>query len=259
MIRAILVSMKNAIISTIKYGAVIGAGFLFSVQTSLAALALTPAATTVVNDSSAIIIAKVSDAGRNNTTVWFEWGLTSNLENPIVGMRDIYNEGYFQGYLTDLKPGTTYYFRAVAMLDSEKVTSPIATFTTDGGDAPIVAVPTVTIKDTTPMAQTNKTTVVTPSATTKKTIVKETAVTEASKVVIAPSEVATTPSVSATNAASVLGIGDSVFPTTLIGWILLFISILAAVILAHMIYVSNEKRKKALEEQAKIKMVPAVA
>lgn len=255
--------MKNIIISTIKYGAVIGAGFLFSVQTSLAALVLTPATATAVNNSSAIIVAKVSNAGRNNTTVWFEWGTTSNLENPIVGMRDIYNEGYFQWYLTDLKPGTTYYFRAVAMLDSEKVTSPISTFTTDGGEDPIVAatvtVPAVTIKDTAKVAQTNKTTVVTPTATSKKTVVKEVAVAEASKVVIAPSEVATAPSVSATNAASVLGIGDSVFPTTLIGWILLFISILAAVILAHMIYVSNEKRKKALEEQAKIKMVPAVA
>lgn len=255
--------MKKIIISTIKYGVVIGAGFLFSAQTSFAALVLTPATVSAVSDSSAIFVAKVSNAGRNNTTVWFEWGTTSNLENPIVGMRDIYNEGYFQWYLTDLKPGTTYYFRAVAMLDSEKVTSPIATFTTDGGVVPVVAaiveVPTVTIKDIATTAQTDKTVTVSSPVTSKKTAVKETATAEVSKAVVAPGEVATAPSVSAANTASVLGIGDSVFPTTLTGWILLFIIILVTVILMHMIYESNEKRKKALEEQAKMKMIPAVA
>lgn len=255
--------MKNAIISTIKYGAVIGAGFLFSAQPSLAALVLTPATASAVSDSSAILVAKVSNAGHNNTTVWFEWGTNSNLENPIVGMRDIYSEGYFQWYLTELKPGTKYYFRAVAMLDSEKVTSPIATFTTDGGAAPAVVatveVPTVMVKDIAPTAQTDKAVTVSSPVVSKKTVVKETATTEASKVVVAPSEAATAPSVSVANAASVLGVGNGIFPTTLTGWILLFIIILVTVILMHMIYESNEKRKKVLEEQAKMKMIPAIA
>lgn len=238
--------MKNIIISTIgliKYGIVMGAGFLSFAQISFAAPVLTPATVSGVSRTSAILVAKVSNAGKNNVSVWFEWGETSSLEKTPAGIRDIYGEGYFQGNLSDLKEGTTYYFRAVAMLGSEKVTSPTSTFTTDGGATPVavatIEAPTVTIK--------------------KDTAVKEvTSVAKVSKVSIAPKETTTVAPVSNANIASVIGAGDGVLPGTLIGWLLLFISILIAVIIIHTIYLQNVQRKKALE-QAKMKMTPAVA
>lgn len=233
-----------------------GAGFFSFAQISFAAPVLTPATVSGVSRTSAILVAKVSDAGKNNVSVWFEWGETSSLEKTPVGIRDIYGEGYFQGNLSDLKEGTTYYFRAVAMLGGEKVTSSTSTFTTDGGTKSVAetsAENTVTTtKDDTQTAV---------SAQPKKTVsapVEEKVATATNKDVVIATINTKSVSVADTNIASVLGAGNGVLPGTLIGWLVLFIAILAVVILVHMIYTQKVERKKALE-QAKTKMSPIVA
>lgn len=248
--------MKNIIISTIKYGIVMGAGFFSFAQISLAAPVLTPATVSGVSRTSAILVAKVSNAGAHNVSVWFEWGETSSLEKTPAGMRDIYGEGYFQGNLSGLKEGNTYYYRAVAMMDGAQVTSATGTFTTDGGAA---AVAKTSAEDTTTAVKNDTQTTVSPQ--TKKTTsapAEEKAATATDKDAVVATINTKSVSVTDTNIASVLGAGNGVLPGTLIGWLVLFIAILTVVILAHMIYTQNIERKKALE-QAKMKMTPAVA
>lgn len=257
--------MKNIIISTIKYGIVVGAGLLSFAQTSLAAPVLTPATVSGITRTSAILVAKVSNGGTNNVSVWFEWGETASLEKTPVGVRDIYGEGYFQGNLYELKEGTTYYFRAVAMLGGEKVTSPIGTFKTDGGVTPSVTTsatdqPVVTTKSetqTTAPAQTAKTTTSVSRTTTSAAKTTE-ATPKTAEVAVAPAKTTASAITANANIASIIGAGDGVLPGTLIGWLLLFITILIAVIIVHTIHLQNVQRKKALE-QAKMKAVPVAA
>lgn len=259
--------MKNIIISTIKYGIVMGAGLLSFAQTSLAATVLTPAVASGVSRTSAILVARVMSDGWNNTTVWFEWGETTALGNPIVGFTKIPYEGDFQGFLSNLKPGTTYYFRAVAMeRDGNKVTSPVTNFTTDGGVAPSVTTsateqPVVTTKSetqTTAPAQTAKTTTSVSRTTTPAAKTTE-ATPKTAEVAVAPAKTTVSSVTTNANIASVIGAGDGVLPGTLIGWLLLFIAILIAVIIIHTIHLQNVQRKKALEAKAKMVPVAAVA
>lgn len=243
-----------------------GAGLLSFAQISFAATVLTPATASGITRTSAILVARVLGDGWNNTPVWFEWGETIALENPIVGFTKIPYEGDFQGFLSDLKPGTTYYFRAVAMeRGGNKITSPITNFKTAGGTTSNVSTsateqPTATTKSGTQATvpvQTSKTTTSVSLTTTSATKTTE-ATSKTAEVAVVPAKTTMSAGTTDANIASVIGVGGGALPGTLIGWLLLFIAILITVILVHTIHLQNVQRKKALE-QAKMKMVPAAA
>lgn len=236
--------MKKLLFSTIKYGAVVGLGFGTLVQVSFAAPVLTPATVTAVGNTSAVIKARVSNTGMYTATVWFEWGETSSLEKSVIGMEDIAGGGYFDYSITGLKENTTYYFRAVAMdSDGEITRSSTTTFTT--GD-------TISVSDTVvKKEESTASTVTVPTIVVKKSDGESSAKKETSAKV----EKTATTTTSNANTASLIGAGSGVFPQSLIGWIALFIIILISVFIVHIIYDTNQKRKKALEkakQEAKI-------
>lgn len=255
--------MRNILIHALQYSAILGLGMLAFINHALAAPVLIPSSVTSLSDTKATIVSKVFNQVSNNTTVWFEWGNTPTPAT-VVGLTDIYQQGYFQANLNGLNPGTTYYFRAVAFEGGVTVYSPVVSFTTTGGVFPIAPTqaymqpvaspvvqpvapvvvytqPTAPIQDVTPVVEQKKFS--TTQAVKKRVpaLVKKEIVPETSP------ETATN-----ANVASVLGAGKDILPGTLIAWVGLFISILIGVILVRMIIESNEKRKKALE-QAKLK------
>lgn len=247
--------MNNNILPIIKYSSLIVLGFFSYTYTAFAVgLVLTPATVTSVTETSADLVARVTSEGWGYPSVWFEWGETQAFEKPVAGMTTIPTAGNFYARLSDLKPQTAYYFRAVAMdQDGNKITSPTVSFTTKSTEVPVVVTPVVvtttvvpptTYKDTT---QTTKT-----SSTAKKNVVTTSKVAEKSTTDTKKSDTTTT----ATNAysASVIGAGGPL-PTTLIGWILIFILVFVVVLLTHMIYKSNQERK--LLEEAKKKALNA--
>ena len=248
--------MNNNIFPVIKYSSLIVLGLFSYTFTAFASgLVLTPATVTSVSETSADLVARVTSEGWAYPSVWFEWGETQALEKPVAGMTTIPSTANFYARLSDLRPQATYYFRAVAMdRDGYKITSPTVSFTTKSTEVPVVITPVVvtptvsptTYKDTT---QTTKT-----SSIAKKTVVASSKSTEKSTTVAKKSDTTTT----ATNAnvASVIGAGGPL-PTTLIGWILIFILVFVVVLLAHMIYKSNAERK--LLEEAKKKALNAGA
>lgn len=253
--------MKNILIHTIQYAAFLGLGMLAFANHALAAPTLVPSSVTYLGDTKATLVSKVfNQATSNNTTVWFEWGDTPTPAT-VIGLTDVYQQGYFQANLNNLIPGKTYYFRAVALEGGTTVYSPVVSFTTTGGIAPVVATPTyiqpvqpvqpvvpivtytqpAPIQDVTPVVQQKKVSTI---QTVKKSVpapVKKEVAQEA------PLETATN-----ANTASVLGSGMDILPGTLIAWLGLFVSVLIAVILIRMIIESNEKRKQMLE-QARLK------
>jgi len=250
----IYIHMNNNIFPIIKYSSLIIIGLFSYTFTAFASgLVLTPATVTSVSETSADFVARVTSDGWAYPSVWFEWGETQSFEKPVVGMTTIATAGTFYARLSDLRPQTTYYFRAVAMdRDGYKIASPTVSFTTKSTEVPVVIAPVVvtptvsptTYKDTTQMTKT--------VSQTKKTVVASSKSTEKNTTYAQKSDTGTT--VTNANMASVIGAGGPL-PSTLIGWILIFISVFVVVLLAHMIYKSNEERK--LLEEAKMKALSA--
>lgn len=240
--------MKNILINTIKYGSILGLGMIAFAGQALASSVLIPPSVTSLSDTKATLVSKVFNQVPNNTTVWFEWGNTP-APATVVGLTDIFQQGYFQANLNNLNPGTTYYFRAVAFEGGTTTYSPVVSFTTTGGAAPVgsyaqpIVAPVVTyiqsapIQDVTPVEQ-KKVSVV---QTVKKSVVAPV------KKTVEAAPPLPEPSLNS-NSATVLGAWDNILPGTLIVWVGLFVAILIAVILVRMIIESNEKREKALEQ-----------
>ncbi len=240
--------MNNTLISTIRFGVIAGVALLAFAGEVFAAPVLTPATATTFSATSVILSARVSNPVWKNTPVWFEVG---EVGTPmiVVGLTTVYNQGPLETRITDLKPGARYSFRAVAMdVDTNTtVYSPTAFFSIRDGSA--VSTPSAN-------ANTGAQATQSASANTADAVVA----TDAKKVATTPAvnknledkktETATT-AVKSTNrnSASVIGAGEGVLPSTLIGWIALIISLLFAVLLIHMIIESNEKRRKEREEE----------
>ena len=246
--------MKNILMNTIKYGSILGFGMIAFAGQALAAPILTPSSITSLSDTKATLVSKVFNQAPNNITVWFEWG-TTPAPTTVIGLTDIFQQGYFQANLDKLTPGATYYFRAVAFENGAMVYSPIVSFTTTGGIVPVglYAQPIAPIVASAPLASIQD---ITPTEQKKVSVsqaVNKNTITDIKKVKVAGSaDTALSESALNSNSATVLGAGESILPGTLIAWLGLFISILIAVILVRMIIESNEKRKKMLE-QAKLK------
>jgi hypothetical protein len=67
-----------------------------------------------VTETSMMMRGYVSPHGDNDAKAWFEWGVTSRLEGQTQPHGISENAEYVKDPLTNLSPGTTYYYRAVA-------------------------------------------------------------------------------------------------------------------------------------------------
>lgn len=94
---------------------------------------------TFVEEGSATLHGYVSPHGNNETKVWFEWGLSINLENQTPRQWFGGNSGPTEARLERLMPGTLYYFRAVAENSEGRSLGLIRVFVTRG--TPPVAPP----------------------------------------------------------------------------------------------------------------------
>ncbi|MDO8603868.1 MAG: fibronectin type III domain-containing protein [bacterium] len=236
--------INNITIQTIRAGMVLGIAFFALVNTAFAAPTLTPVSVTQIRDTSENLVSYVSNQNKNSV-VWFEITGGSFQGTPlVVGMRSVYENGFFQWQLQNLSPGTTYYYRAVATEGGMTAYSQGGSFTTETG---VSSVPTATsYQSGSSSGANNGSGKQTPApkvaqATTQKPAVK--------KVAVAPTE--TKEGFTNGNSAAVIGVGDGVFPSTLVGWIALLVALLVVAIMAQMIYEAPEKRRKKREEEEK--------
>jgi uncharacterized membrane protein len=256
--------MQNIFISTIRLGAILGLALFVFAGEVFAAPILAPASVTAIANTSATLTAKMANPSPKNTAVWFEWGDTPN-PTTVIGQRDIFGEGYFQGYLSGLNPGTTYYFRAGAMEGGITVYSSVVAFTTRGGtvntpNASTVPLNTVSLGGATPVANTtgvaaatvSKTEVPTATVKSNTSAIKTNSNTKTDT----PPCVGAQGSTAIGNVAGTAAVGNSigVLPGTLLGWVSLFVGILIVFLIAAMILDSVEERRKAREEAKRKKL-----
>lgn len=224
--------MNNIIFQTIRAGVVLGIALFAFASDALAAPMLTPVTVTRITGNSATIIGHVSNP-QKNSTVWFE--VDNNGGAPTtVAMQGIWNEGTFEWNLRDLNPGQTYSYRAWATEGGVTISSPTSSFTT--------SVPKLTTSAT--ISYQSNSSVVTTAPAPKATQI------------VATKQTTTTPAPTKEgftngNSAAVIGAGDGMFPSTLIGWIALIISILVMILVAHMLYEAPEKRRQSLRDEKK--------
>lgn len=232
---------SKTIYKTVRGVIVLSIAFFALTENAFAAPALTPVSATHITGTSATLVGHVSNPYKNST-VWIEWGSGSNVNNPtVVAVQGIWGEGTFEWNLRDLTPGQTYTYRSVATEGGVTVYSPASSFV---ATVPVISSPTVITEQTVSSviskpavkAESPKTTPVAEQATVKKNA----------------EPVATIPTEGFTNrgGAAVIGAGDGIFPTTLIGWMALIVAILVMVIIAHMVYEAPEKRKRALAKRS---------
>jgi hypothetical protein len=232
--------MNTNIFQTIRVGIIVGIAFFAFASDALAAPMLTPVTVTRITENSATIIGHVSNP-QKNSTVWFEL-FNNGGGATAVAVQGIWNEGTFEWNLRDLNAGQTYSYRSVAMEGGVTVYSPTSSFTALS-PKPV---------STTFVYQSNSA-VNTTQTTTQAPVQKTVAATPAPAPVV-KKEVVETPVVPRAgftngNAAAVIGAGNGMFPTTLIGWIILLISILVVGLIGRMIYESTEKHHKKDEKE----------
>lgn len=248
--------MNNITFQTIRAVMVLGIAFFALANEVFAAPSLTPVSVNSITGTSATIVGHVSNPHKS-TAVWFE--IYNNFGAPMaVGAQPpLYDNGIgitFEYPLKDLNPGQTYSYRAGAMEGSETVYSPFSSFTTT---APKVAASTTTTYQPQPVAPVA---VAQPAATAPKVA--------QAKTVVAPAKQVTTTTVTTKegftnngntntapvvitkegfsngNSATVIGSSNNLFPSTLIGWLLLILAILVVALIGRMIFESTENRRK---------------
>lgn len=248
--------MNNITFQTIRAVMVLGIAFFALANEAFAAPSLTPVSVNSITGTSATIVGHVSNPHKS-TAVWFE--IYNNFGSPMaVGAQPpLYDNGIgitFEYPLKDLNPGQTYSYRAGAMEGGETIYSLPSSFTTT---APKVAAPTTTTYQPQPVA-------VAQPATTAPKVAQ-------AKTVVAPAKQVTTTTVTTKegftngnantapivinkegftngNSATVIGAGNNLFPSSLIGWLLLILAILVVALIGRMIYESSENRRKTYVE-----------
>ena len=251
--------MNNILISILRFAVIVGVLLFAFTGEVFAAPVLTPVSAKVFSATSITLRAEVSNPVWENTSVWFEWGETS-LPTAAVGVTSVYNQGPFEVRLSDLKPGVTYYFRAVASEGGVTVYSPnVASLTLSDGTQTTIINTTNTVNNN---IVTNKTSTTNEVGGTAKPPQTKSAISNSStkKVVVASvvnkncdDAKTTTGGTLGTQTntnlgASVIASG-AVMPSTLIGWVALMVALLFVVLVVHMIFDSNQKRKKMREEK----------
>lgn len=251
--------MKNTF-KTIRTVAVAGIAFFAFAQSAFAAPVITPVVVTDITGTSANLDVYISNPGKN-TCAWFEWTAGSSMSSGTpVGRQCFYGDGYIKTTLTSLAPGATYSYRASAIEGGVIVSSPVSSFTTTGLGGLTSAASSGTSAPAPVSSQTNTTQSPAQISYTNTSVYTNTAPAPAQKKTVTTSSVkqvaATVPTPGADgftngNSAAIIGAGNSILPTTLIGWIGLLIMTLIAVILGHMIYESAEKRREERERKEK--------
>ncbi|MDO8520768.1 MAG: hypothetical protein Q7S52_01505 [bacterium] len=94
-----------------------------------------------VGEDSAVLRGYVSPHGNTGTQVWFEWGVTTKLENQTPHRRFGGNSGPVEIKLDRLTHGTLYYFRAVAENSAGRSYGAMRVLLTRG--SPVAAAPVV--------------------------------------------------------------------------------------------------------------------
>ncbi len=105
------------------------AGEVFAVPV----LAVTPTETNQITETSATLVGYVENAYKTSL-VWFEWSESFAMSTlTVVGMTNVFDKGFFKSTVSNLKPDTTYYYRAVSSEGGTTVYSSIISFRTKGG------------------------------------------------------------------------------------------------------------------------------
>lgn len=202
---------------------------------SFAAPTLSPASVGGISETSATLVVQVESPWKTST-VWFEWGETPSLGNTL-GMFALWYQGFISAQLSSLKPGTTYYYRAVATEGGERIESAVSSFKTESKPVP-VAPKTIYVST---VAQ--QETIV--KETPKKAVAQETAKeASAQKVVSEAKETKVISSTDTRNMASVFGFGEGMFPETLVGWVALIVTLVFILLIIRLIFESTEKNHK---------------
>lgn len=237
--------MNKYITKTIRTGFVFGVAIFMTTSTAFASANLVPAGATEITNTSATLNGQVVNENANSS-VWFEWSDNASFYAPsIVGKQAFWGGRMFDATITGLTPGTTYYYRAVAF--SRTISG--------GADAPVYS-PVVSFKTSAPKVVSSVAGAGAPTsygngtATTKSTNTNNT--TSNSKSVAATKTATQTVDESKNGfsnngsdvAASAIGAGNGILPTTLIGWVAFLITIVVAILIGRLIYEENEKRKK---------------
>lgn len=235
--------MNNIILQSIRAVAVLAVALFAFVSDVFAAPMLLQPSVIEITGTSAVLRGYLQTNGER-TLVRFEWSEASSVSAPsVVGVKDTFFDGFFTARLDGLTPGTTYSYRAIASSGGATTVSSVASFKTANqigtvlaGSSPLGLGPVTSFAVTTKVVtQTNTSKIVAPVATTKQ---------ETTPVV-------TKEGFTNRNTAIVIGAGDGVFPTTLIGWVALMVSVLLVILIGRMIYESTEKRRKVLDEEDK--------
>ena len=235
--------MNTIIFQTIRAGVIAGVVFFAFAESAFAAPVLLPTSVTNITDTSAVIKDYLQNESEI-TVVWFEWSEASSSAAPtVVGMDNFFGSGFFGVSLRELSPNTVYSYRAAVRRGGATIYSPTMSFKTLGNGSGGSSASSGALGLGSMISSPAPTTVVvqTPAQTKVETPVVK---------------VKSTPTPKADgftngNAAAEIGVGNGIFPTTLIGWILLLIAILVAVLVADMIYRSFEKRSNAHHEEEK--------
>lgn len=249
--------MNTFTYQTIRAGLVFVVAFFMAANTAFASAVLIPAGASEITTSSAVLNSQVVNAN-SNSFVWFEWADNASFSNPfIAGKQAFWGGRSFEAAIDGLKPGTTYYYRAIAIARpisgsaEAPVYSSIVSFKTKtaGGDTNGNGGTVYgTTQNTNTGGTSNTNTNTTTSNTTNTTNTTNTNTTS-SQSSTKNNTVATVTTDGFTrtgvSSASVIVAGDGLLPGTLIGWILLFIALFVVLLIVRLIYEQSEKRKKA--------------
>lgn len=240
--------MKKYIFQIIRVGMVLGIALLAFAGEVFAAPTLTgPTETVQVTETTATLVGNVENPYKTSL-VWFEWSDNSSLYSfTTIGMTRVFDRGFFRAYLSNLNPGTTYYYRSASSEGGTTVYSPIISFRTKGGTTATVA-QTVTYQNATVVNSSATAPVTTQTATVVSAQTKK----STTSTVVAKKTTTVAKTATSTqglvrennNIAAVIGAGG-ILPGTLIGWIALLIALLIVILLSLKIYETSEKRKKA--------------
>lgn len=244
--------MNKAIFKTIRAGFVLGAALLMFTGAALASGVLIPAGATDVTNTSARLNGEIINSN-NNSTVWFEWADNSSMSGAMVaGKESFWSGSTFNTVIDGLNPNTSYYYRVVAVSKpiigsaSAPVYSPVISFKTTAAGGNITTF--ASTLSTTYGAGQNTTSAnlgTTKTANTKNNNTSTTVVTKKTSTQTTVADTKEGFSNNGSNSASVFGVGNGMFPTTLTGWIILIIAIFIALLIVRMIYEECERRKKA--------------
>ena len=244
--------MNKYIFPTIRAGFVLSLAFFAFTSTAFASVIVIPSAATEVTKTTAIINGQIINP-HNDSYVWFEWADNASLNSStIAGKQSFYGGRSFETTLEGLNPGSTYYYRVVAVSKpvlgeaGDPIYSSVASFKTMSDSVAVASGSSVASSGSTQSGSTNNTTTTSAKSSTSGSTKNSNVSTSVEKKNNSKIDgTTTTDGFDNANGASVFAVGDGILPTTLAGWVALLIAVFVAILLVRMIYEESEKRKKA--------------